>query len=108
MFARIRFALEMLILLNAAFIKAAPLMFPLTLGGFKNDTFIEKIVLTENHKILIEAVTLDPSIIDTTYYSVGNFLAYFDYPDTKDYLWKKQYYSASGILEVYVDSMDVN
>ena len=65
-------------------------------------------VVAEDQKILIAALTWDPSIIDTTFNSQGNFLAFFDYPITKDYLWVKQYYDTSGTLEGYAESMDIN
>ena len=42
------FAFEMTLLLLVLGIEAAPLMFPLTLGGFADDTYIEKMVITGN------------------------------------------------------------
>jgi hypothetical protein len=99
MFARTILAIHASILLIIVSINAAPLMFPLTLGGFTSDTIIQRIVFTGNQKILIAAITTDPSIIDTTTFSIGNFLAYFDYQNTKDYLWSKQYYFVSSTLE---------
>jgi hypothetical protein len=109
MLAKTRFAFEMMSLLSmVVIIKAAPLMFPLTLGGFTDDTYIQKMVVTADQKILIGAKTWDSSIIDTSTNSDGNFLAYFDYPSTKAYIWAKQYYLASGTLQGYTESMDVN
>ena len=63
--------------------------------------------MTSQQKILIAAITSDSSIVDTSVNSVGNFLAYFDYPSSKDYLWFKQY-SSSVILQSFVENMDVN
>ena len=56
---------------------------------------------------MIEAYTTDASIIDTTYNSFGNFLAYFDYPNNNDYLWAMQYFFSST-LQGFLENMDVN
>ena len=40
------FAFEMTLLLLVVDIEAAPLMFPLTLGGFADNTYIDKMVIT--------------------------------------------------------------
>jgi hypothetical protein len=46
MLAKTGFAFEISLLLIVISIKAAPLMFPLTLGGFAHDTYIQKMVVT--------------------------------------------------------------
>ena len=42
------FAFKMTLLLLVVGIEAAPLMFPLTLGGFADNTYIDKMVITGN------------------------------------------------------------
>ena len=46
MFARIIYAFLVAVLAIKNYINAAPLKFPLTLGGFSSDTYIEGIKVT--------------------------------------------------------------
>jgi hypothetical protein len=89
-------AIILAVLIVAPLVSSAPLMFPLTIGGFDGNTWIDIMMMTPDSKLFIAGESSDSSLVNTVPNGGAKFYAYFDYLTSKDYIWKNQYDFSGG------------